>query len=134
MMEIDLSKKDERFLQLAKAVAKTSTFETFKHGAVLTKGGKVISTACNKDKFSSFAKRFRNKDYGRATRHSEVSAVLNLPKSVTDGATMYVVRVNRDGEFRLSAPCEMCYHTLQFTGVKKVIYTAGEDEVKQIKL
>jgi deoxycytidylate deaminase len=53
--------------------------------------------------------------------HAEVDALsrCNDPR----GATIYVARVNKRGEERMSRPCISCEKALLEAGVKKVIYT-----------
>jgi tRNA(Arg) A34 adenosine deaminase TadA len=126
-----ISKKVQGYLTLAKRVAAQSEHDHFKHGAVLVRGGSVINTAHNKDQYKRFGNRFRNtRRCGHATHHAELGCVLGLDKSTTQGTTLYVVRTNRAGEFRLSKPCAMCEEILRFCGIKKVIYTTGNGVVK----
>ena len=128
------TKKIGRYLELAKNMARQSTYGKIKHGAVLVKGGSIISTSCNKDSFSSFGNRFRKHDCGHATHHAELGCVLGIDRSKTNGATVYVVRINREGEFRLSKPCPMCHEVLKFCGIRKVVYTVDEEEIACYKL
>ena len=121
-----LSNKEKRYLQIARKMANKNSHEQFSHGAVLVKGGSIISFAFNKNKVSSFASRFRDCERdGFATRHAELSCVLNLNRSQTEGAIIYCVRVGKGGTLRMSKPCDMCLKALQFTGVKKVVYSTG---------
>jgi len=130
-----ISNKIRNYLNLARRVSQQSAHDTFKHGAVLVKGGSVINTAFNKDQHKRFGNRFRNvKDCGHATHHAELGAILGLDRSITTGATMYVCRTNRMGEFRMSKPCAMCEEVLRFCGVKKVVYTEGGEKISRIKL
>jgi deoxycytidylate deaminase len=68
-----------------------------------------------------------------STLHAELGAVLGLDRSLTSGSVAYVVRV-KEGEYRMSKPCEMCEEALKFCGVKKVIYTTNDDSVIVEKL
>jgi deoxycytidylate deaminase len=121
-----ISNKVHGYLALAKRVATQSEHDHFKHGAVLVRGGSVINTACNKDQYKRFGNRFRNtRTCGHATYHAELGCVLGLDKSTTQGATLYVVRTNRAGTFRMSKPCQMCEEVLRFCGIKRVVYTTG---------
>jgi len=131
---VEVSKRQQRYIQLAKNLAHQSSYGKIKHGAVLVKGGSVISSAFNKDKFSSFGHRFRKHGCGHATHHAEIGCILGIDRSKTSGATVYVVRINRKGEYRLSKPCPMCHEVLKYCGVKKVVYTTNEKEVRSYKL
>ena len=125
-----------RYLSLACRVAAQSEHDTFKHGAVLVKGGSILNTSCNKDQYKKFGNRFRDtRNHGHATRHAELGCVLGLDRSITQGSTLYVVRTNREGNLRMSKPCSMCEDALKFCGVKRVIYTTGSSNViKRYKL
>ena len=131
-----ISKGMRRYLALARRVASQSEHDHFKHGAILVKGGSVLNTACNKDKYKRFGNRFRDThNCGHATHHAELGCILGLDRSITQGATMYVVRMNREGLFRMSKPCGMCEEVLKFCGVKRVVYTTGDEStVKKHKL
>jgi len=132
---MDASNKTQNYLTLAKRAAQQSQHDTFKHGAVLVRGGSVMNTSYNKDQHKKFGNRFRNtRTCGHATHHAELGVVLGLDRKVTAGSTVYVVRVNREGEYRNSRPCQMCQNVLKFCGIKKVVYTTGENSVTKIKL
>lgn len=126
--------KTARFMALAKNVAAQSTYGDYRHGAVLVRGGSVINTSPNKDSHCAFAKRFRRRDFGHATVHAEVGAILGLDRSTTEGTTLYVARIGKAGDFRMSKPCDMCEAILKHCGVKKVIFTIDNKEVGRYKL
>ena len=135
MLITNASKKTQRNLELAKRVASSSTYGKLKHGAVLIKGGNVVSVAFNKPDFTKFGNRFRNNyTCGLATTHAEIGAILGLARSTTEGTTIFVVRVNNHGDYRMSKPCPMCEDVLKFVGVKKVIYTTGGNTIGEQKL
>ena len=115
-------------------MAGQSTYGKIKHGALLIKGGSVINASFNKDSYSSFGNRFRHQNCGRATHHAEIGCVLGIDRSKTEGATIYVVRINRSGDFRLSKPCSMCHEVLKYCGIKKVVYTVDENKIASYKL
>jgi deoxycytidylate deaminase len=118
-----LSKSRKRYFDLAKRAAMESTYGKLRHGAVIVKGGSIVSFGFNKDKHSSFGQRFRPYDLGRATQHAEISAVLGLSRSATQGSDAYVVRINNNCQWRMSKPCPMCEEALKFVGVRRVFYT-----------
>ena len=128
------SLKVNSFLKTAKNMARQSSYGKIRHGAVLVKGGSIISASFNKDKFSAFGNRFRKQGCGPATHHAELGCVLGIDKSKTSGSTVYVVRINKKGEYRLSKPCPMCHEILKFCGVRKVVYTKNENEIESYKL
>jgi len=128
-----LSRKEKKYVDLAKRISFQSDY-SHKHGAVLTKGANIVNVSCNKNKFSSFAKRFKKNNKDFATVHAELGTILNVERTNTDGATVYVVRTNNQGEFRLSKPCSMCEEAMRWVGVKKVIYSTSEGTFKEMKL
>ncbi len=128
------SKKITRYFNLARNVAFNSVYGKIRHGAILVKGGSIINTCFNKDKFCSFGTRFRDPDRGPATIHAELGCILGLSRDVTSGADIYVCRINKKGEFRNSKPCAMCHSALKHVGIKRVYYTADDNTVKMYKL
>lgn len=132
--KVKVSKKKQRYLKMAQDIASSSNYGKLRHGAVLVKGGSVINSAFNKDKFSAFGARFRSDDCGPATHHAELSCVHGLDRSKTSGANIFVVRINRAGELRLSKPCPMCHDILKFAGVKKVYYSTNNGTIEMYKL
>ena len=130
----DASKRIKRNFYVAKKVAAYGTYGKIKHGAVLVKGGKVINTSFNKENFSSFGSRFRKKHTGLATVHAELGVVLGISKKVASGCDIFVVRLSKSGDFRLSKPCSMCHDILKFMGIKRVYYTLNDDAFDYYKI
>jgi deoxycytidylate deaminase len=126
MREYAPSKKTKKYLELASRAAIQSNYPHFKHGAVLVKSASVISVAFNKKGYTSFGAKFRSVNRYHATLHAELASVLNVERRSTEGATVYVVRINKAGQFRLSKPCLMCEAALRYCGVKKVVYSTAE--------
>lgn len=122
---VGLSRKMQRYIDIAKRQAEQSIYGIYKHGSVLVKGGRIINVAYNKNNTTSFGKKFRENILGRATKHAEINVIYNIDKNTTTGATVYVVRVGKSGDFRLSKPCSMCEEVLKFCGIKKVVYSTG---------
>jgi tRNA(Arg) A34 adenosine deaminase TadA len=125
--------KIDKYFSIAKKEAKKAKNEDYKHGAVLVKGGSIISVSHNVSIPSKFADRYKIHG-GIATRHAEINCVLGLDKKVTSGAVLFVVRVSRGGNLRLSKPCPMCRSVLEYVGVKKVYYSIDNDEYGVIRL
>lgn len=91
-----------------------------KHGAVIVKGGRVISVGINKNRnHPTVVSSEHIKTH--CSVHAEVDAIRKV-KNVK-GATIYVARVNKNGQDRLSRPCDRCHKAIQEAGIRKVIYT-----------
>ena len=116
---------DSRAFQEAKAVRLNSTLET-KVGAVITKGSKVLSCACNVA--GSFT--FRAKGIHTPIilpRHAEVMAVLYAGIENVREATIWVWRQKKDDAPGIARPCDRhCIRFLKFVGVKTAVYTTSE--------
>lgn len=58
--------------------------------------------------------------------HAEVAALRGLGHSVKNGI-MYVARVDKKGEPKMSKPCAKCQEALKKAGVRKVVYTIDDE-------
>lgn len=123
----------KRAFELAKKAAKESPFEIRRHGAVLIRGGKILSSGFNLCVHSKLSDRFK-KHAGEGTRHAEVAAILGIDKKVTSGADIYVVRLNKKGELKNSRPCLMCQDILKFVGVRRAFYSISDTEYGVLKI
>jgi len=112
-----------RFIDLAAKMANQSCDPVNRHGAVLVKGSSVLNASHNKNSFCSFGQRFREKGTGVSTMHAELGAILGMDRKITEGATVYVARLGKRGNLKLSKPCSMCYSAMKHVGIKKVVYT-----------
>ena len=126
--------KQCRYISFAKKVAEQSDYGKFRHGAVLVKGNSVRNVSCNKYRHCNFGARFRENNTGIPTLHAELGAILGMDRSVTQGATIYVVRINREGAPRMSKPCPMCESALKHVGVKRVVYTDRDGRIENMTL
>jgi len=125
--------RERRMLGLAAKQANTSNFPVFRHGAVLAKGSKVLSLGVNKNQFSSFAAKFKKKPE-HATVHAELGCILGVDRRSTSGATIYVVRISPQGEWRMSKPCCMCQAAMRYVGIRRVIYSVDKKFIGEMKL
>lgn len=114
-----LSKKDIAYLSVAKYIAGFSKSRR-KHGAVIVKGGSVISTGFNKDKNHP-----NNVSEEHIKSHCSIHAEVDALKktSNTKGAIIYVARVNSNGNEMMSKPCSFCYEKIKRSGIRKIVYT-----------
>ena len=129
----ELSKKKKAFLNIAKQLATLSTYGHYRHGAVLVNGGKIMSSSYNKNRFNAFGYRFRKHGTGIATMHAELGCVFGMPRNITEGSTIYVVRLGQLDDLRMSKPCDMCHGILEHCGVKKVVYSLDNEFVESYR-
>jgi deoxycytidylate deaminase len=120
--------------QLAKKMAECSTYGNFRHGAVLIRGGAIINFGINSEKYSSVGAKYRPEEKGVSTYHAEIKAILNIPRSQTKGAVMYVARASKGKkEDRISKPCSMCHAILEERGISQVFYTVDNEVIGTYK-
>lgn len=87
-----------------------------RHGALVVRNGQVVSAGVNVSKGTA------EWHWPLASEHAEERAISQAGKEAR-GATLYVARVNRLGESRLSRPCERCTSVIRKAGIAKVIHT-----------
>lgn len=117
---VKLSRKQRKMLSYAMKVAETSDIASFKHGAVVVRGGAVLGFGVNKKRaVNGIPVMFEyNPD---VTVHAEIDALSRISDAA--GSVIYIARVNAAGEPKMSRPCERCEVALNAAGVKRVIYT-----------
>ena len=130
----NITGRTKRMIELAYRVAQSSGYDDYRHGAVLVRGNRVINVSANKNSHARFGNRFRKRNCGHATHHAELGCILGIDRAVTRGSTIYVARVGKLGNMKISKPCEMCEEVLRHVGVKKVVYTINDKEVGIYKL
>ena len=118
-----LTGRHRRYMEIASRVAHNSNSDDYRHGALLLRGSNIIGLSMNKNRHAKFGNRFRDRNCGHATHHAELGCVLGIDRKKTTGSTMYVCRIGKGGEFRLSKPCSMCAAVLRHVGVKRVFYS-----------
>ena len=131
-MKIEPSKKMLKRFELARNLAMQNPTK-WHHAALLVSKGTVLNASMNTNRPCSFGTRFRNPEKGQATLHAELGAILNMSKQNTEGSDVYVVRINNDGEFRQSKPCQMCEEAMRFCGIRRVFYSV-EDGYEMLRL
>ena len=124
----------KRVIELSAKVAQQSDSPDYRHGAVLVRGSNALNTSFNKNTFCSFGQRFRHPEHGDPTLHAELGVILGMDRKSTEGATVYVARVGKNGDYRLSKPCSMCYTAMKHVGIKRVVYTINNQVAGSYKL
>lgn len=132
-LHTNLSNSQKSVFDLAHRIAWQSDYEHFRHGAVLRRAGSIINTATNKKDFSAFGKRFRPVEKGVATRHAELGCVLGIDRSLTEDADVFVCRITKTGEMRLSKPCVMCQSAMNFVGIRRCFFSIGNGFFGEIR-
>jgi len=93
---------------------------SFRHGAVVVKDGKLVSTGYNKYKANQTNIKTRNM---RNSMHAEECALRQLgSKKLCENGIMYVARIASYGPAN-SKPCDRCQKIMKAFGISKAIYT-----------
>lgn len=122
-----------RMTKLAVKVSELSTHKDHAHGAVMFKGGSVISIAANASGYSQFGG-MQRRDHLHASMHAEIATLTGLPKGTTEGASILVVRVSSRNVLANSAPCDMCIACMKIAGIKRVFFSNQDGTIDEIRL
>lgn len=111
------------FERIATREANKSVFFRARIGAVVSKGGRVLSVGCNE--IRGYKTRTKKKWFDSV--HAEQKAILELLMKGRQHdlvrATIFVSRITRDGELALAKPCPICQELIKAVGIKRVYYT-----------
>jgi tRNA(Arg) A34 adenosine deaminase TadA len=66
--------------------------------------------------------------------HAELGSILGIERRKTEGSEVYVARVGKSGDLKMSKPCPMCEAALRHVGIKRVIFTIDEKIAGSYKL
>lgn len=123
-----ITKRDYKFLNLAKVVSTYSDYKRIHIGAVVAKGTSLISTGCNRSKSNPLQKEYDMKcgltHKTKSNLHAEIDALLKANKEAYN-ATLYVYRLRRDGILGICKPCAACTKYAKDLGIKRIVYTVN---------
>jgi tRNA(Arg) A34 adenosine deaminase TadA len=110
-------------IKTAREMSFLSSHPEHKLGAVIVKGGKIISKSFNQsNKSHTYVK--RNGEHYNQNLHAELSCIFKVKnKELLRGAIIFVYRERKNGDLANSRPCPMCYELIQYYGIKRIIYT-----------
>lgn len=112
-----------KIAQIAVRQAQKSLYPRFRHGAVLAKGGRVLTKAPNIKKTIT--------PQTSTSTHAEIAALKRLQtKSRLHGspeANLYVCRVTPANGLGFSRPCPKCMAAIKASGLVKAIYYSLSD-------
>jgi deoxycytidylate deaminase len=122
----------DKFLGIAKRQVRNHNFNSnlaSYHCAVIVSGGKVLSIGFND--FGSTKLQESKKHRHCNSVHAEVRALLQLKnREDARGSRIYVARINKNGQYAISAPCDVCSEILTEMGVKSATFTIDDDNRK----
>jgi deoxycytidylate deaminase len=110
-------------MRLAIKQAQWAPHDKWRVGAVLVRGGSVISTGYN---------RYRNHpaqvNLEGISYHAEEACIMKAGDP--HGATIYVARITKSGLLGMAKPCVRCQELLLSNGVRAVVYTTPTEIIK----
>lgn len=111
-----------KHLKRAAIAANNSTFNRAKVGAIIVKGGRILSSGHNIIKYS--------KKTGKSwpSIHAEEKVILALLKQPGGlkqlaGATIYVSRILKNGLTGCAKPCDNCARLIASVGIRRIIHS-----------
>jgi len=110
-------------LNNARKQACLSTFTRARMGAVLIKGGRILSSGYNQTRYSKLSARNQYESI-----HAEEACIIKLLRKpnglqMLAGATIYITRIKKDGSTGLAKPCKTCQDLINSVGIKKIVHT-----------
>ena len=118
--------------RLAVNMAKKSP-SRFRLGAVLVKRNKIISAGFNMmHKTHTLMQRYNMDKSWTPGLHAEIHACIGVPMADLEGASLYVVRILKDGSLAMSKPCLICQRFIADVGISNVFYVERNGEYKEL--
>lgn len=135
-------KRIEKYFNIAKQQALFSSYKKEHIGAVIVYKNKIIAKGCNTNYSHTLQKTYniyrtnetREYDVDKMANllHAEMSCIATLLNHVAlDNTNMkyysiFVYRVDKNGNKQLARPCLSCMHALDDIGIKNIYYTTQE--------
>lgn len=67
------------------------------------------------------------------SQHAEFNVCIGLDKTIlSNGCTLYVVRLTKTGRIEIAKPCEICQEFLQAICIDKIFYTDREGKLNRL--
>lgn len=120
-----LTTRDESLFSTALELARNSEL-TYKHGAVIAAGSRILSMRVNKRISHPIQLRYNEHTI---SIHAEARAILNAPTAVA-GTTLYSARVGKSGLAANSKPCVHCLSFMLDAGISAVVFSEQGKLVK----
>jgi cytidine deaminase len=112
-----LSSSDFRWLNYAMDQAVTAPHSQWRVGAVIVRGGSVLSTGVNR--YRNHPSKVMSLD--GVSYHAEEVAIRRAGDVA--GSKIYVARVTRSGYVGMAMPCERCQEMLNDYGIHTAVWT-----------
>lgn len=109
--------------------AAKSQFSRARVGCIITKGGRIISTGFNAERYTQH----NHRDF--PSLHAEESAIIKQLNNLHNlhNAKIFISRVKADGSLGLAKPCNKCMKMIQAVGIRSITYTTDQQTTETIK-
>lgn len=116
-----------RHIQLATTIARIKgKHKRYGVGAILVKHGKAISSGANSYK--------THPKMGIRTLHAEIATLIGVQYQDIRNATMFVARLNHQGDTGMARPCSTCRKILKEYGIKEIFFTSPGGSIDSLVL
>lgn len=130
----------KRNFQKAKAASMLSDFPTYKLGAVMMLGNKVLAVGYNITKTHPIQKRYNiERGYDPDVKnngqiHAEMMCLINTKYLDVDWSrvSLYIYREHKDHTTAIAKPCPACEKAIRERGINQVYFTTEEIPYKKI--
>lgn len=103
----------------------------YKMGAVVFKGSRIISSGHNQFRSSNIPSQYKKFD---DTLHAEQAAILGVEWKRMKNSSILVMRMNQSGNISMAYPCNYCYESIVYIGIKWIYYTNRQGEIVREKV
>ena len=126
-----MTKREERFFEVAKQVSFTSAYDRIKIGAIIVYKKQIVSVGTNDYKSHPLQKqlnRYRDCDITKLKHyiHAEISAILRSNEESLNGAYIFVYREDLNHMLASCRPCAACMAEIKHAGIKRIYYTTRD--------
>jgi len=109
--------------------AQKSEFK-FRHGCVIFKGSKIISTGYNEVRYCKRLD-YRYKKWINSL-HAEQRTILFTNANIKR-CSILVVRINKNNKLVNSKPCKVCQSLMQDVGITKIHYSDKDGQIQMLE-
>ena len=119
--------RDFQRLEFTAKVAERSTIKTFSTGALIVGSDEAFIS----HGWSHYGEVIQRRYQHLRSVHAELHAILRSPRrDLLVGSTIYVVTIrnkSKNHNWGCGKPCEFCEQLIHDVGIKRVVYTTGEN-------
>lgn len=121
---------NKKWFRAAKKESEKSEYK-LQVGAVVIKGGSLISSGYNEVRYCSVGSIKYTKF--KESLHAERSALSKMNKEDVSGCSIYIYREGvTTKKPAMSKPCPQCFHMIKELGIKKIYFTVPYDPYFEI--